>query len=253
LQEYHAVWANNKEGDDDTVQTILKANKDYASFKNRYGTNKFKGQSSVIQDIVQKDELTPDHLVNMTFGKSLKGTNTTNQAVKRMVEALPEGPKREALKGDLKAGLVMRAFEGAEKNGQVSPAKLQTQLLNLRGNRAFRDNLASPEDLEVIDGLITDLGKYVDATSRRDVYSPSGPAVLRGLESALNLFGGVTSPLGGRAVTEPVKLAIKQGKLGPDRELVERSINEFSKNLQKAGKNSYKIYGAAVAGSQAPE
>ena len=125
-----------------------------------------------------------------------------------MVEALPEGAKRDALKGDLKAGLVMRAFESAQVNGVTSPARLQKQLINLKGNRAFRDHLSSQGDIKAVDDLITNLGKYVDATTRRDVYSPSGPAVLRGLEAMLNSFAGVTSPLGGRMITEPIKSAV---------------------------------------------
>lgn len=237
-----------KEGDDDTVEALLKANKDYAGFKGRFGTDKYKGQASIIEDIVTKDELTPDHLVNMTFGKTLKGTNRTTQSVKRMVEAIPEGPKRQALRADLKGGLVMRAFEGAEKAGSVSPAKLRTNLINLKGHRAFRDYLATPEDMSGLNSLINDLGKYVEATSRRDVYSPSGPAVLRGLENILNGFGLVTSPMGGRAITEPIKAAVKQGKLGPDKTLVEKSLQEFSDNLIQAGKSSYALYGGAGAG-----
>lgn len=258
VSEKYRGWLDNmarhaiKEGDEDVVDQIFKANSKYAEFKSRYGTDSRAGQSRIIQDIVQKDELTPDHLVNITFGKGLKGNNSTNQVVRRMLDAMPEGVRRDGLKGDLKAGLVMRAFEGAQKNGNVSPALLKTQLGHLRANRAFRDNLASESDLRSMDALINDLGKYVDATTRRDVYSPSGPAVLRGMEALLNTFGGIASPFGGRAVTEPIKMAVKQGKLGPDRDLVMKSLNEFGKNLTSAGKSNAKIYGAAAGGAAVP-
>lgn len=234
-----------KTGDEDTVDKLFEANRKYAEFKGRYGTNKYKGQNNLIESIVTKDELTPDHLVNMTFGKTLKGTNNTTQAVKRMVNAMPEGEKRNRLIGDLKAGLVMRAFENSQDaGGNVSVGKLISSLKTLKENRAYKDFLSNEAEQKTLDTLLMDLTKYQDAISRRDVYSPSGPAVLRGLEGLLNMVGGVTSPLGGRAVTEPIKAAVQQGKLGPDRTLVERSLKEFSNNLISAGRGTYAYYGS---------
>jgi hypothetical protein len=216
-------WLDNiartafKNGDDDVVEQIFKANKNYAQFKNKFGTNKYKGQNSLIEDIMQKDELTPDNLVNMAFGATLKGKSNTKQNVKRMLDVMPEGAKRDVLRQDLKAGLIKRAFENAEKKGDLNIGKLQNELINLKGNRAFKDLLATADDLSTVDGLIMDLGKFIDANSRKDVYSPSGGAVYRGLERLLDLTGMSTSMVGGRIVTEPLKMGVKSAAKAPYR------------------------------------
>lgn len=258
LAEEYDGWLDNiarhafKSGDDDTVEAIFKANKNYAAFKNKYGTNKYKGQSRFIEDAMQKDELTPDHLVNMAFGKTLSGNNYTNQNIKRMISAIPEGPKREALKQNFRSGLVMRAFENAKKGESVSLPILRNNLVKLRDNRAFKDNLADENVGKVLDGIIDDINKFVDANSRKDVYSPSGPALIRYTESLLDGFGFISSPVGGRGITEAAKsvLNLKDAKLGPDRKLVERSVAEFNRALKENAQDAAFFYGAT--GASAP-
>ncbi len=246
-------WLDNiateafKAGDEDVVKTIFSANKEYSKFKNLYGTDKHLGQSKVIQDIVEKSELTPDHLVNMTFGKSLKGTNTTNQVVGRLLKTMPEGARREAVRNDMKAGLLNKAIEGSYKGDQFSMAKLRNNIFDLKKNRAFKDHLASKEEIEVLDTLLKDMSSYIDSTSRRDVYSPSGPLVLRGLSKVLGGVGFMTAPVGGRMATEPLKNMIKEGAKAPDRRVVEQTIKQFSDSLKDMTANKYNFYGSQAA------
>lgn len=248
-------WLDNiateafKAGDEDVVKTIFSANKEYSKFKNLYGTDKHLGQSKVIQDIVEKSELTPDHLVNMTFGKSLKGTNTTNQVVGRLLKTMPEGARREAVRNDMKAGLLNKAIEGSYKGDQFSMAKLRNNIFDLKKNRAFKDHLASKEEIEVLDTLLKDMSSYIDSTSRRDVYSPSGPLVLRGLSKVIGGVGFMTGPVGGRMATEPLKNMIKEGAKAPDRRVVEQTIKQFSDSLKDMTANKYNFYGSQAATS----
>lgn len=242
-----------KEGDENLVDKIYKANRSYRGFATKYGTNKYKGQANVLERIVKQDELTPDQLVNMTFGKTLGGVSTTNQTVKRLMSAMPEGAKRETIKQDFKAGLIHRALERSYRGEKVSIATLGKNIDTLLKNRSFTENLASADDITTLKGVVSDINKYVAATTRRDVVSPSGGAVLRGLEGMLNSLGAVTGVVGGRVITEPARMMVREGKKAPERRLVEESLKQYGDVLSKTVKDRYKYYGSAIGGIAAAD
>jgi hypothetical protein len=241
-----------KGGDDDLVETIFNANKKYAQFKSKYGTNRLSGQSKIVEDIINKDELTQTQLVNLAFGKNLKGKDATGQVVKRMLFAVPKGSKRSAMQSDFRGGLIMRAFEGAETPNGFKLSKLRNELNNVRKSEAYKNYLSEPEFDTALNGLIKDIDKYADATTRRDVYSPSGPLILRAVDGLLSAGGFISSPLGGRMLTEPMKGMVKQGKMAPDRRLVEKSLQSLSKKLIKDHSKAhfYGAVGSAPASNQ---
>jgi len=81
-----------------------------------------------------------------------------------------------------------------------------------------------------------------------------GGAVYRGLERLLDLTGMSTSMVGGRIVTEPLKMGVKSAAKAPYRKEVEKSIRDFSKQFQKQVTAQYRYYGpSAIAANEAIE
>lgn len=246
-------WLSNitrqaiKEGDSEVVDKIFKANKSYANFKNTFGSNRYKGEAKVIEDIMKKEAITPDQLVNMVFGSGLGGKGTANQSVARLIKAMPEGARREGLRSDFKAGLIHKALGNSMNSvGEIGIGKLNKNLQLLLKNRAFTDNLASKADISAMKDIVTKTSQYMANQSRKDVYSPSGGAVLRGVNNIVEKLGLLTSVAGGRIVTEPVRAAVKEGIKAPDRRILEKSLGDYSQKLHKEIKLKQNIYGSAV-------
>lgn len=186
--------------DDDMVSKIFAANKSYSAFKNKYGTDKFRGQSRAIQDIVEKTELTPMQLSNLVMGKTLNGRNDSTQTVKRMLEIVPEGAK-SGMKDDIRRGLVLRALENSRNRinpeGNLSVKVLKADLLKLINSEPYRLYLKDEAFDKTVNGLIDDIGKFINAQSRKEVYSPSGPMIARFADRILAGLGIISIPAGG--------------------------------------------------------
>lgn len=249
-------WLDNitreafKEGDEDIVQTIMDANKNYAAFKQKYGKDTFAGRSNVVNDILQKDELTPEQLVNMVFGNSVKGKAVTGQIVDRMVSNMPEGPRREAMVNDMRSGLIMRAFKKAEtQDGSLKMQTLANELTNLLNSPAYKRNLASAQHDKTIRALAADINRYQRAINDPSVRSTSGTGGVVG-----RIWNGVANVMqsapvrhmsaGGSQVLSD--LARKAAAAGSRAEL--RKIEkEFFKNVGGAANEKKTVYGATAS------
>lgn len=223
-----------KEGDETLADKIFSANKAYAEFKNKYGTDKFKGQKNVIERIMREDDLSPRAMVNTVFGKSMDGKDYTNQFVKRMVNNMPEGQQRQKVVEGFRAGLMQKTFEDAydDVNDVINIGKFKNNLIKMRKNDAFNDYLTTPEHSKVIDGLIEDLNKYQRATSDKSIVNLSGttPMAARIMQSigAIPIVRNISFARGG---AEAIASIAKAGTQAKDKRAVEKSLAEFYKTL----------------------
>lgn len=240
--------------DDDMVSKIFAANKSYSAFKNKYGTDKFRGQSRAIQDIVEKTELTPMQLSNLVMGKTLNGRNDSTQTVKRMLEIVPEGAK-SGMKDDIRRGLVLRALENSRNRinpeGNLSVKVLKADLLKLINSEPYRLYLKDEAFDKTVNGLIDDIGKFINAQSRKEVYSPSGPMIARFADRILAGLGIISIPAGGKLVTDTLRAGIKKGAdqaaIRPAANALQKTLNEFAEQSIKESATNARIYGAAAS------
>lgn len=257
MKNVYDNWLDNialsdaiKAGDEDIAEKIFTANKSYSKFKSLYGTNKYAGQNSAIEKILTQEELTPMQAVNALFGKSINGNNYTAQNLKRLLKGVEGSAKETAVKNNLRAGLIARVYEDSTKRGDLSLSQLKNNLIKLRRSEAYKMNLSAPEYDTIIDGLITDLGKVVDSQSRRDVYSPSAPAVMRGLAGLFDKAGYVLPSA--RAVAQGVDVAGKAATKRPQGKVLEKSIQELLDEATNVMSRERGIYGT-IAGGVAPQ
>lgn len=242
--------------DDDIVDKIFKANSNYREFKQKYGTDKYRGQAKAIEDIIQKTELSSLELSNTIMGANVKGRGNSAQIVKRMIEIVPE-KKRPEMIDDLRRGLVMRAAENAyskaDAKGNMSLGTFRNELRKLKSNEAYNQYLKDPEFDKTIEGLASDITKYLEAQSRKDVYSPSGGAVARAADKILAGLGVMTYPAGGNLVTNAARAAVRKGSeeagIRPTRKAFQQSIDEFMDGVRQNSIDARKVYGAAASGA----
>lgn len=232
-----------KQGDEDLVNKIFTANKNYRQFKEKFGTNAYKGQDSAIERILKQDELTPGQAVNLLFGKDVRGRQGTAQSVGRILSGFTNDQSRQAVKQDIRSGLILRAFENSLKGEEVSLPIFRNNLMNLKNSETYKLHLSDPEYDKVIDGIVKDIGKFTKANSRKDVYSPSGGAIIRGTQTVLDGLGKLTGPAG-RMVTENLRNLTSEGAKAKDRRLVEKSVAEFAKQLDQELNKTPRLYGA---------
>jgi hypothetical protein len=227
-------WVENKlhtaikEGDEDLAQKIFSANKEYAEFKKKYGTNRYTGQSRVIQDVLEKEELTPRQLVNTVFGKGVGSKDVSGQIVGRMIKALPK-EQREPFVSDIRAGLLNRALESSKDSADnISLTKLHRELQKLRRNDVYKEYLSNENYDTVMDSLLKDLNKYNAATSRRDIVNLSGttPMLIR----FLRRMSGVP---GADLIADVSEATVKKFRDAPVAGRVEKSLEEFNEELKK--------------------
>jgi hypothetical protein len=245
-------WLDNltneaiKNGDDDLVNKITTANQAYSKFKGIYGDNKYKGKTSLIKDIVEKTELTPDHLANMVFGKGLSGGTKGLQKFNEAMAAVGVR-KQDVFKQSAKAGLLSRVLE--TKNGTIG--EIKGNLDKLLMNKTFTKAIATPEDVIVIKQLNKDLGAFIAANSRKDVYAPSAPALLRALQPLLGTIGNIAPPLRGVTAMFTENVIDKAAQF-PAKRAFEKSLSEYSEELAKVARENPVYFGsrmgAAVAG-----
>lgn len=250
-------WLDNitidaiKAGDEDVANKIINANKEYSKYKSLYGTNKRTGQNSAIEKVLTQEELTPEQAVNTVFGKSVTGNQATAQNLERILKGIENPELKEQVASEFRGGLIKRAYENATKTGQLKLGSLKNELIKIRRSEPYKMNLSNPEADSVMDGLISDLGKVVDAQSRRDVYAPSAPAVMRGIEGLLDKAGYLPM-VGGTArgfASMTGELGKKAATRGDVRKL-EKALEETFKTIQPS---TTRVYGAITGGQQAGE
>ena len=218
-----------KEGDPQLAEKIFAANKGYAEFKKLYGTNKYSGESPIIEKILKQEDLTPRQLVNTIFGKTQDSKDVSGQLVGRMIKALPEDQQR-AFKEDLRAGLMSRALENSRDAGtdQVILTKLRRELSKLSRNDVYKEHLAEPNSDKVLKTLLSDLSKYSNAISNKDAVNLSGtaPFLIRWMQKFSNV------PFMNDAIGMTAK-AVEHTKQTPKRLRVEQALSEFKSELDK--------------------
>lgn len=173
-------WLDNitkeafKSGDDDLVKSIFTANRNYVNFKKTFGTNKAAGESKILDDILKKEALTPDQIVNMTFGKSASGKDTTNQLVGRMLKSVPESMKPQMV-NDFRSGLIMRSYnDSLNADGSIKLGTFANKLKDLHESPVFKTHLSDPVYDAAMKGLYSDITSYVRAVNNPTVRSTSG-------------------------------------------------------------------------------
>lgn len=270
LSSVYDDWLDNhlknaiKEGDEDLAQKIFSANSKYKEFKRKYGTDSYSGQKNVIERIMREDDMTPRAMVNTVFGKSLDGKDYTEQYVKRMVEAMPEGAQRQRVIDGFRAGLYQKAFEQAydSTSDSIKFGKLKDNLIKMKSNPAFKKYLSAPEYNQITDALIQDLAKFQRATSDKTIVNTSGtaPAFARIVEA----IGGVpivkSIPMV-RGVTESIGEIVRKGSQATDKKMAEKSAAEFYKAITPLIDDNIKfnfraqgaITGGQVGSSTKPE
>lgn len=242
-----------KEGDEDTVSKIFEANKSYRQFKEKFGTDKFKGQKAVIEKMLREDDMTPRAMVNSVFGKSLDGKDYTEQYVKRMVEAMPEGAKRDEVIQGFRAGLYQKAFEDSIEGETVKLGKLKNNLIKLGKNDAYKKYIATGDAETVRKQLIDDLGKYQRATTDKDIVNLSGttPMAARLMQSigALPVVRNISLS---RGAAEGLADIAKSGANAKSKRQVEKSLADFYKVVSPEIEENIKFrFGGAQAGGVA--
>lgn len=224
-------------GQDDLAEKIFKANAKYVDFKKRYGTNRYTGQSPILEKILKEEELTPRQLVNTIFGKNISSKDQTGQVINRMMSSLPKNKKIE-FQSKVRSGMLLRAFEDSLTNDgeRLILQKLGTQLRRLSKNDAFK-SVSAPEYNKTIESLIKDINDYVSATTRRDVVNVSGTAPF-----AIRFIQKTGSLTGMNFITEPLSGAVKSGMQAPSRRQVEKSLKDFAVELNKKVNNPSNVW-----------
>lgn len=219
-----------KEGDEDLAEQIFKANSKYAEFKNKFGTNTYAGQKKVIEDILTQDEMTPAAMVNTVFGKSMGGKDYTSQYVKRLLEAVPEGARREQVRQGFRTGLYQKAFEDAYSGDVINLGKFKNNLIKMQKSDAYKQFLSTPGHDQLTSQLIEDIGRFQRATQDRTVVNLSGTTplaarIMQGFGS-LPLVSNLTIARGG---TEIIADIAKGGTRAQSKRQAEKSVTEFYK------------------------
>ena len=219
-----------KEGDEDLAEQIFKANSRYAEFKNKFGTNAYAGQKKVIEDILTQDEMTPAAMVNSVFGKSMSGKDYTSQYVKRLLDAVPEGARREQVRSGFRTGLYQKAFEDAYTGDVINLGKFKNNLIKMQKSDAYKQFLSTPEHDQITKQLIEDIGKFQRATQDRTVVNLSGTTpmaarIMQGFGS-LPLVRNLSFARGG---AEAVADLAKGGARAQSKRQVEKSVTDFYK------------------------
>lgn len=240
------------QGDSDLVDTILNANKKYAEFKSKYGTNKYDGQKKILEDIFTKKEMTPRKAVNALFGKSLSGNDYTEQYVKRLIDGA--GDNSSQVKEHLKAGLYQKAFEDSFDDATeiVKLGKLKNNLIKLKNNDAFKKYLSDPEQINTINQVVMDINKFQKATSDRRITAPSAPMMGRIFQS-MGALPVVRNLSLARGSAEALASVAKAGANAKDARIAEKSLAEFYKIVSKELDETVKLryIGQQAGGMQA--
>lgn len=169
-------------GDPNAASLARQASSAWKNYKNLFGSE----NSPVIAGMVKPYDAVPADFVDKVFGSNIAGNGNTALNMRKMAAALPENMQQK-FKDNVFSGLVSKVFEGANGDN-LQLGKLRDNLTKLQGSQVYKEQFAGDASKHnVITNLINDLTQHIQQTGRRDVYSPSGGAVIRGMKK---LIGG---------------------------------------------------------------
>lgn len=182
----------------------------------------------------------PADLIQTVVGKSGFGTQTTALKIRGMVKALPTPEAQQIMKDNVFKGFISRAFEGT--NGDiVALGTLKNNIRKFQQSQVYKEQFANdPEKHVVLTNLVDDLTKYVKATSDRTVVSPSGGAVLRGVQ---NLVGGlagipvVGKATGAKVIDTVLNKGVEMSQQSTDRAAFNLAMKNAAKEIHKAARS----------------
>lgn len=171
-------------GDANVAAKAAEASKGWREYKTLFGSD----SSSVIEGMTKPFDLTPRDFVDKVFGANISGNGSTALNVRKMVNALPAEAQGQFKEGVFQ-GLVSRVFEGANHADNLKLGALRDNLIKLKDSQVYKEHFASDKAKDVvINNLINDLNQHITQTGRRDVMSPSGGHIMRGMKA---LVGGL--------------------------------------------------------------
>lgn len=248
LKAVYDDWLENsligslKSGDEGLAQKIREANKAYAGFKTKYGTDAYEQQSGIFEKLVNSGDLTPRQMVHGLMGSGLSGKDASGQIVDRMIKVDP------TVKGDILQGLYLRAFEKANDGGNFSLQKMAKNLEQLQKNDVYRMVVDKEQD-DITSNLVKDLFDYTGARNRRDVVNASGtaPTYIRFMQmmGSVPMTGGAAEATAASAATL-AKITKSVGNR-TNKSLVRASLKKFAENMEKSAVP--KSYGPLLGGT----
>lgn len=169
-------------GDPQVAEVARSAGAAWKNYKTLFGSE----NSPVISGMVKPYDATPADFVDKVFGANIAGTGMTALNMRKMVGALPAEAQKQ-FKDNVFSGLVSKVFEGANGD-KLALGKLRDNLQKLQTSQIYKEHFAADaEKNTVITNLIKDLSQHIQETGRRDVISPSGGAVMRGINGLLSI------------------------------------------------------------------
>lgn len=235
-------WMENKltpnmisEGDPNIGKLINDAKSAWARYKSLYSPETFRGKSSVISDITNQYDKTPQDFVQSVFGTSGYGTNATSSIVRNIQKGLPQGAMQQKFADNVFSGLLDRVFDKSNKSGTINLGSLGDGLTALQKSNVYKTTLLSPERDKIITNLISDINDYTAALNDRTVRSPSGGYIMRGVQAITELPGVNKIPIAGR-VSEMIGNAQEAQQNLQDKLLLNKTLSDAADHLK--GKSS---------------
>jgi len=126
---------------------------------NLFGTNKYTGQTKIFENIVTKDSLVPEELVNAL---NLNKANT-GQIVTRMLDVAKRAGEEDVLKKNLRDGYILDIFEKARNVDDVIDIKKVKGGINrlLNKNKTVSEAVLSKSDRDALINLKSQLNKGI--------------------------------------------------------------------------------------------
>ncbi len=224
-------------GDAGIAAKAKEASSAWKSYKTLFGSE----NSPVIAGMVKPYDATPADFVDKVFGKSIEGNGNTALNMRKMTAALPPEAQQQ-FKENVFSGLISKSFENANNADNLSLNNLRNNLSKLQNSQIYKEQFANdPAKDTVITNLIKDLSQQITQSGRRDVVSPSGGAVIRGLKT---LVGGMAdTPIVNMipGVKMADALTNKAGELSQgsmDRAAFNAAMKEVSKQVHSAARSA---------------
>lgn len=169
-------------GDPRVAEVARSAGSAWKNYKTLFGSE----NSPVISGMVKPYDATPADFVDKVFGANIAGNGNTALNMRKMIGALP--PEAQAdFKNNVFSGLVSKVFEGANGD-KLALGKLRDNLQKLQTSQIFKEHFSTDNEKNtVITNLVKDLSQHIQETGRRDVISPSGGAIMRGINGLLSI------------------------------------------------------------------
>lgn len=251
-------WLDNitaeafKAGDTDTVDAIMKANKNYREYKGKYGTNAYKGQSQILENVLKKTEMEKGQMINAVFGSGLSFNNNTSQVVGRMIKAMPERA-RPQIAEEIRSGLLLRAYQNSFNGQALEPGKLLTNLKKIRSSEVYKNHLSGPDFNTALDGLINDMSLVQKIKGDKTITSVSGTggALGRRLNAVSKLYT-MAVPAPAQAALQPLAAALDRAAKSKNISSIRAAEKQFFDSAQSVLEGNKKIwYNPAVQGATA--